>query len=64
VAKAKRSVLNAEELPFIDGLLEESHLFQQLMRTPEAVPAMQAFLAAGGQTREGELRVGELNGEL
>jgi enoyl-CoA hydratase/carnithine racemase len=64
VAKAKRSVLNAEELPFVDGLLEESYLFQQLMRTPEAAPAMRAFLDAGGQTRDGELRVGELNGEL
>jgi hypothetical protein len=44
--------------------LEEQYLFQQVLRTPEATPKMQAFLAAGGQTREGELRVGELNGEI
>jgi enoyl-CoA hydratase/carnithine racemase len=64
IAAAKRSVLNAEELPLREGLLDEQYLFQQVLRTPEATPKMQAFLAAGGQTREGELRVGELNGEI
>lgn len=64
IAMAKRSVLNADELPFREGLLEEQYLFQQVLRTPQATQKMQAFLAAGGQTREGELRVGELNGEV
>lgn len=64
LALAKQSLLNAEELPLVDGLLDEQYLFQQLMRTPEAQQRMQAFLAAGGQTREGELRVADLTGEL
>jgi enoyl-CoA hydratase/carnithine racemase len=64
VAQAKASVLNAESMSPIEGLLEEQFLFQQLMRTPEAHERMRAFLAAGGQTPDGELRVGELVTEL
>ena len=60
VSAAKRSVLNAEQLPLIDGLSEEQYLFQRLIRTPEARQRMQAFLDAGGQTREGERQVAEL----
>ena len=64
VARAKRSVLNSEELAFVDGLLEESFLFQQTLRFDEAQQAMRSFLDIGGQTREGELRVGELAAEI
>lgn len=64
VAAAKRSILNADELPQLDGLFEEQFLFRQLMRTPEAHEKMQAFLDAGGQTRHGELRVADLTGDL
>jgi enoyl-CoA hydratase/carnithine racemase len=64
VALAKRSVLNAEQLPLVDGLLEEQFLFQQLVRTPEAQQRMQTFMDAGGQTRPGELRVADLTGDL
>jgi len=64
VAAAKRSILNAEQLPLTDGLFEEQFLFQQLMRTPEAHEQMQAFLDAGGQTRDGELHVTDLTGDL
>ncbi|MDH5521927.1 MAG: enoyl-CoA hydratase/isomerase family protein [Acidimicrobiia bacterium] len=64
VAAAKQSVLNAERLPLVDGLFEEQFLFQQLLRTPEAHQKMQAFLEAGGQTGDGELRVADLTGEL
>lgn len=63
VALAKAATLAAEP-DWHDGLVEEAHLFQQLLRTPEAAPAMRRFLALGGQTRDGELRVGELNAEL
>jgi enoyl-CoA hydratase/carnithine racemase len=63
VALAKAAVLAAEP-DWHQGLVEEAYLFQKLLRTPEARPAMQAFLDAGGQTRDGELRVGELNAEV
>lgn len=60
VALAKQAVNNAIDLPLREGLLEEQYLFQQLLRTPEANPTMRRFLAAGGQTREGEMRMGQL----
>jgi len=62
VAHAKAAVDAAE--PRREGLIEEAHRFQQLLRTPEAQSAMQMFLAKGGQTPEGELRLGELAAEL
>jgi enoyl-CoA hydratase/carnithine racemase len=63
VALAKASVLGAEP-DWRDGLVEEDHLFQRLLRTEEAVPAMRRFLELGGQTRDGELRVGDLSAEV
>ncbi|MEC8922572.1 MAG: enoyl-CoA hydratase/isomerase family protein [Actinomycetota bacterium] len=64
VALAKEAVNNADTLPLREGLLEEQYLFQQLLRTPDAAPAMQSFLDIGGQTREGETRMGQLAGEI
>ncbi len=59
IALAKQSVDNA--LPPPDpGLIEESYLFQRLIRTPEAESAMRRFLDVGGQTPDGERRLGEL----
>jgi len=63
VRLAKRSV-DASDLPLADGLVEESFLFQQSIRTDGARRNMARFLEIGGQTREGELRVGDLNAEL
>jgi enoyl-CoA hydratase/carnithine racemase len=63
VRLAKESV-NAAEKPLLDGLFEEAYLFERLLRTDEARRNMQRFLDIGGQTREGELRVNELNAEL
>lgn len=63
VRLAKASV-NAADLPLAEGMLEEAYLFQRLLRTEGAQTNMQKFLEIGGQTREGELRVGELNAEL
>ena len=60
VALAKQAVL-AADLGVRDGLVEEAYLFQCLLRTPEAGPAMRRFLDRGGQTREGELRVADLS---
>jgi enoyl-CoA hydratase/carnithine racemase len=47
-----------------EGLVNEAYLFQRLLRTPAAQRNMQRFLEIGGQTREGELEVAELSGEL
>jgi enoyl-CoA hydratase/carnithine racemase len=63
VRLAKESV-NAADKPWLDGLFEEAYLFERLLRTDEARHNMQRFLDIGGQTREGELRVNELNAEL
>lgn len=64
IALAKQSVVNAERLPLGEGLVEEAFLFQQTLRDPEAQAAMRRFLELGGQTREAELRVGDLVTEL
>src|SRR5262245_7823864 len=64
IALAKRSVLNAEELPLADGLLDEALLFQQSLHDPQAQAAMRRFLELGGQTREPELRMGDFVTEL
>jgi enoyl-CoA hydratase/carnithine racemase len=63
VRLAKASV-NSADKPLAEGLADESFLFQELIRTPEAQRNMARFLEIGGQTREGELRVAELSGEL
>ena len=63
VRLAKASV-NAAELPLSQGLEEEAYLFARLLRTPEAQQAMQKFMANGGQTHAGEMRIAELVDEL
>ena len=63
VRLAKESV-NGYEQPIADGLADEAYLFQRLLRTEGAQKNMKKFLEIGGQTREGELRVGELGGAL
>lgn len=59
VAAAKRALL-ASEPAWEAGLIEESHGFQQLLRTPEAPVLMRRFLELGGQTREVERNLGAL----
>jgi len=63
IALGKQSVNNAE-MPLGEGLLEEAFLFQQTLRTEGAQRNMKKFLEMGGQTREGEMRVGELMAEV
>ena len=63
VRLAKAAVL-ASENPLEEGLKEEAFLFAKLLRTQDAQSQMRQFLEQGGQTIEGELRVGELSGEL
>ena len=59
-----KAAVNQAERPLAEGLREEAFLFQRLLRTGSARTAMRRFLELGGQTREGELRVGELNAEI
>ncbi|NQY92070.1 MAG: enoyl-CoA hydratase/isomerase family protein [Deltaproteobacteria bacterium] len=60
IALAKQGI-NAAEPPVTEGLLEEAHLFNRLLATDDAKAAMKAFMEAGGQTREVELALGELD---
>ncbi len=59
VALAKEAVNNSEK-PLEEGLLDEAFLFQKTMRTDEAQQSMRKAMELGAQTREGELRMGEL----
>ncbi len=63
VSRAKASVLAAGPDP-TEGLLTEALLFQETLRYPSSQQRMRAFLERGGQTPEGELRVGALGAEL
>ena len=63
VAAAKASVLQAEHHVH-DDLRGETAAFQGTLAHADTRAAMQRFLATGGQTREGELRLGELAAEL
>jgi enoyl-CoA hydratase/carnithine racemase len=64
IALAKASINAADELPLREGLIEEAYLFQRSLRIPDAQRRMRRFLELGGQTREAELRVGELGAKL
>jgi len=63
VSRAKASVLAAGPDP-VPGLIEEAFLFQETLRTDAAQRRMRSFMAKGGQTVEGEQRVGALGAEL
>ena len=62
--RAAKLAINAADLPLQEGFVEEAYLFQTLLRNASAQNNMKRFLASGGQTREGELRVNELNAAL
>jgi len=63
VAAAKASVVRSE-LGVEDDLLAESVAFNGTLANEETRDRMQRFLDAGGQTPEGERRLGALAGEL
>jgi enoyl-CoA hydratase/carnithine racemase len=63
VRLAKESINNAEK-PLSEGLPDEAFLFQRTLRTEGAQRNMRRFLEMGGQTRDGELKVGELMGKV
>ncbi|MBT7334678.1 MAG: enoyl-CoA hydratase/isomerase family protein [Gammaproteobacteria bacterium] len=59
-----KAAVNAAEKPLAEGLLEEAYLFQRLLRQDSAQTNMRRYIEIGGQTRQGELRVNELNEQL
>ncbi len=63
VAAAKASVLRAEQ-GVVDDLQAEGAAFQGTLAMPATRDAMARFLAGGGQTLDGERRLGELAAEL
>lgn len=63
VAAAKASVVRAEHA-VEEQLLAEGAAFNDLLGFDETQAAMRAFMTRGGQTPEGERRLGELAGEL
>ena len=63
VAAAKASVLRAEK-EVVPDLLAEAVAFQGTLGGAGTRAAMESFMASGGQTPAGELRLGELAAEL
>ncbi|HWX27272.1 MAG TPA: hypothetical protein VNZ53_07525 [Steroidobacteraceae bacterium] len=56
--------MNAIALAPIDDFRRDSDLFAESVRTPEAQKRIQAAMQRGFQTRDGELALGQLLGEL
>jgi hypothetical protein len=52
------------ETGVVEQLLAEAHAFSKTLGDPTTRAAMESFLARGGQTPEGERRLGALAGEL
>jgi enoyl-CoA hydratase/carnithine racemase len=63
VRAAKEAVLRAEK-DVVADLLAEAGAFNGTLGHPDTVAALASFMAKGGQTVEGELRLGALAGEL
>jgi enoyl-CoA hydratase/carnithine racemase len=60
IALNKQSVLNAEGMTVLQGLLEESYLFGKSAALPESKRRMRKLLKNGLQTYEGELELSKL----
>lgn len=59
-----KEAINSADKPLGDGLSDESYLFARTLRTEGAQRNMRKFLEIGGQTADGELRMGELCAQL
>ncbi len=59
-----KQAINSADKPLAEGLRDESHLFQQLIRTESGQRNMRKFLQMGGQTRDVELKIQDANGLL
>ena len=62
--KLAKQAVDCAALPLEEGLVEESFLFDKLLRTADAQKNMQRFLEYGGQTRDVELEVDLLSAKL
>ncbi|MDG2306871.1 MAG: enoyl-CoA hydratase/isomerase family protein [Candidatus Binatia bacterium] len=58
VVRLTKEAVDAAKPAPTSGLVAETNLFNQVVALPEARNSMAAFLEAGGQTREMELRLG------
>lgn len=63
IGAAKSSIVRAEA-GVVEQLLAEAHAFNGTLADPQTRAAMEQFLATGGQTPEGERRLGDLAAEL
>jgi enoyl-CoA hydratase/carnithine racemase len=63
VQAAKAAVLRAEK-DVVADLLAEAGAFNGTLGHPDTVEALASFMAKGGQTVDGELRLGALAGEI
>jgi enoyl-CoA hydratase/carnithine racemase len=63
VQAAKRSVLRSDD-HVVEDLLAEAGEFSGLLHLESSRSAMENFLTRGGQTRDGELRLGALVNEI
>jgi enoyl-CoA hydratase/carnithine racemase len=61
--ETKASILRAEK-GVVDDLLAEGDAFSSTLGEPRTQALLQSFMDRGGQTVEGESRLGELAGEL
>jgi len=59
-----KQAINSADKPLAEGFRDESYLFAQLIRTESGRVNMKRFLEIGGQTRDGEMKIQELNGRL
>ena len=64
VALAKESVNNADTLPLLEGLMEERYLFQKLLRTDEAMPAMMRLNRITGDSIGSVMRRNRVTGPM
>lgn len=64
IALAKAAVDAGEGMPTRQALMEEDHCMNQALATDAAREGMQGFLDIGGQTREVELELGEVIGQM
>jgi enoyl-CoA hydratase/carnithine racemase len=63
IVLAKRAV-DAADTTVREGLLEEAHLFNRTLASPEARARMDAFLASGSQNPVAELELGALLAQI
>ena len=64
IALAKASVVAADDLPTVEGLIEEAYNFNRSVVTGPAQERMRRAMEMGAQTRDVELRLGDLMGRL